>query len=152
MIIKMARKTIRDKLKILKRRFPFRTAYAFLFAKKGDRLRKYSTILVYSLIYSPEKGHSLFIWNPHRKGKDWNSKEWNTWLNREGLAILSDAVMLAINNKRGDHWEFQRLVGFSGDDYQPRILHVAQEGERALYPSKNKRKRKGRNKTHAKRK
>lgn len=141
----MARKTIRYKLTILKRKFPLRTRYAFLHSRKSQIRKKYSTILVYSLIYSVEKGHSLFIWNPHRKGYDWNSLEWNDWLNAKGLTILSSDVMQAINDKRGDHWIFQRLVGFSGDDYEPRSLHVAQEGQNAIYQSKNKRKRKARN-------
>jgi len=146
----MARKTIRDKIATLKRKFPRRTRFGFLYFKKKDITTNYSTILVYALVYAPEHGHSLFIWNPHRRGKDWQAKRWNTWLNQEGIDILATAVMRAINDKRGDHWEMQRIIGFSGDDYKPR-MHVAQEGKDALYPTRSRKKLR-RNKTLAKRK
>jgi len=146
----MARKTIREKIATLKRRFPRRTRYGFLYLNKKDLRTNYTTILVYALVYAPEHGHSLFIWNPHRKGMDWQSVRWNKWLNEKGIEILATDVMRAINDKRGDHWEMQRIIGFSGDDYKPR-MHIAQEGKNALYPVRPRAKL-SRNKSIAKRK
>ena len=145
----MARKTIRERLRTLKRRFPHRSRYGFLYRHKLELRRHYTEIIVYSLIYSPQKGHSLFIWNPHRRGFNWTPVEWNEWLNKEGLSTVIDAVMLAISEKRGDNWEFQRLVGFSGDEYAPR--GIVKEGKNALYPSIHSVKRKRGNKANGKR-
>lgn len=146
----MARKTIRQQLVALKRRFPFRTRYAFLYKNKSDLTANYSTIYVYALIYDDERGHSVFIWNPHRRGFDWKPREWNKWLNQRGIDILKGDVMEAINSKKGSKWQMQRLIGYHGADYEPKG-HVAGERNRALYRNRDSDKRKGRNKTHAKR-
>lgn len=146
----MARKTIRDKIATLKRKFPRRTRYGFLHVNKRDLHRNYSSILIYALVYAPEHGHSLFIWNPHRKDYNWQPPRWNKWIIEKGEEILYTPVMNAINAKRGDHWKLLRVIGFSGAEYKPR-MHIAQEGKNALYPTEPRTQLR-RNKTHAKRK
>ena len=144
----MSNKTIRQKIKILKRKFPFRTSYGFLHSMKSDVRRKYTTIFLYCLIYSPEKGHSLLIWDSHRRGHNKNPVEWNAWINSDGITALNDYVLPAINSKRGDTWQFQRLVGFSGAKYEPRMHVLADKDKDAFYPTEAKSKRTKRNKTN----
>ena len=144
----MARKTIREKLKTLKRKFPYRTTYGFLHSAKVDIRHKYTTILLYCLIYSPEKGHSLLIWDAHRRGHTKNATEWNKWINTDGIEALNSYVLPAMNAKRGDTWEFQRLIGFSGAKYVPRMHVLADRDNDAVHPNKIKSKRAQRNKTH----
>jgi hypothetical protein len=146
----MARKTIRDKLRALKRKFPFRTSYGFLHLKKLELRRKYTSILLYCLIYSPEKGYSLLVWDAHRRGHNKDAKEWNQWINTDGIEALKDYVLPAISAKRGDSWEFHRLIGFSGAKYVPTIHVLADRDKDAIYPNQNKSKRSRRNKTNDK--
>lgn len=141
----MARKTIREKLRTLKRKFPLRTSYGFLHVMKSDLKRKYTTCVLYCLIYTPEKGHSLLIWDAHRRGHNKTAVEWNAWINSDGIAALNDWVLPAINAKRGDSWQFQRLVGFSGAEYKTHMHVLADRDADAVYPHKIKSKRTRRN-------
>lgn len=114
-------KTVADRLRDLYFKFPKRTDYKFLYKKRSDLQRKYSTVQCYFVIYSPDMGHSLMVWNPHRRGFNWRAKEWNTWLREKGLDIYVDAVLPAINEKnvnRAD-WIMREYVGFHGDIYEP---------------------------------
>lgn len=156
----MARKTIGSKLAYLARKFPHRNSFGFLYDDAADLKRKFSTIYVAALIYDPERGHSLFMWNPHRRGKDWTPRRWNTWLNEQGLDILSANVMSEVNNKRGAQWQMTRLIGFFGGIYEPRKIHIVGEDSTAMYQHEAQRaihkrhtRRKGKRgpKTHVKR-
>lgn len=144
----MARKTIREKILTLKRNFPRRTSYGFLYNRKSDLKRKYTNIIMYCLIYSKQKGFSFFVWNPHRRGKIHTALGWNAWINQEGLTIVMDAVLSAINAKGGNDWQFNRLIGFSGADYQPYNLYVVGDKRYAVHESQNQHKRAKRNKAH----
>lgn len=134
----MSRKTIRNQLRTIRRKFPQRTRYGFLYLLKGDVKRKFTGIIMYCLIYSPQNGHSLFVFDSHRRGHNWTAKEWNDWINAEGLDIINDAVLPAINAKGGNDWQMRRLIGFSGK-------------KNAIYKRQNRNKSSRRNKTHAKR-
>jgi len=145
-------KTIRQRLMILKRRYPFRTRYGFLHSTKRDLNRTFASILVYFLVFAPEKGYSVFTWNPNRRGNDWTSLGWNRWLRKEGIEIFKGdgirGVIPAINAKRGDNWELHRLIGFSGDDYKPRSFPVIEKRKRksrAIHKNQHRNKRKKRN-------
>jgi hypothetical protein len=144
----MARKTIKQKLTELEKKFPKRTAYGFLHRTKAELSKTYSTIFVYALIYDDERGHSVFVWEPHRRGHDWNAKEWDRWLTSKGLDILAHDVMEAINTKRGSSWEMQRIIGYHGSNIKE-TFKKAGEGKDALYKRQNKSKHKGRNKANA---
>lgn len=146
----MARKTIRQRILSLQKKFPYRTKYAFIYSRKTDLKKRFTEINVYALIYDEERGHSLFNWQPHR-AHQWTPQEWNDWLNKKGLSILAHDVMEAINAKRGSNWQMQRLVAFSGDTRVP-VITPAGEKKNAVHKRKGKRQRKTGNKTHAKRK
>lgn len=115
----MTTKTIGAKLKNLSKKFPLKNSAQFLYKEKSDLSRKYSTVYVYAIIFDDERGHSLFIWNPHRRGKDWQWQGWNKWLLQKGYDILTGAVMDAINDKHGSAWIVKNIVGFHGAIYEP---------------------------------
>lgn len=153
----MARKTIRQRLVALQKKFPRRNKQGYLYRNKDDLRTTFATIFVYSLIFDPKRGHSVFIWNPHRRGRDWDWKGWLAWLEgtnkaskEKGFDILNGAVMSAINSKRGTDWSVLRMIGFHGDNTQA-SGHVAAEGKDAIYKRKTKRKKSRRNKADAKR-
>lgn len=115
----MAIKTIGAKLRALAKKFPERNSEGFLYRDKKDLKTRYTTVYVYAVIYDESRGHSLFVWNPHRRGHDWTWKGWNTWLNQKGIEILTGAVMQSINDKYGSEWEARQIIGFHGAVYKP---------------------------------
>lgn len=115
----MTIKTIGAKLKNVARKFPKQNKTQFLYKEKSDLTTKYSTVYVYAIIYDENRGHSLFVWNPHRRGKDWKWQGWNKWLLERGYDILISAVMDAINDKYGSQWIVKKIVGYHGAIYEP---------------------------------
>lgn len=116
----MTIKTIGAKLKNVSKKFPKQVKKEqYLYREAKDLKETYSTVYVYAIIYDPDRGHSLFVWNPHRRGFDWNYKGWYRWLVTLGYTIMTDAVMDSINDKYGSRWVVKKIVGYHGAVYKP---------------------------------
>jgi len=125
-----SKKTVGARMRKLGAKFPKRTDYKYLYKQRGDLARKHTTVICYFIVYNPDKGHSMMLWNPHRRGKNWNAKDWNIWLREKGLDIFSSAVLTAINDKdpHSGGWHVREYLGFHGADYEPYGTPIPNKG------------------------